>query len=169
MQNKTIIFLTENLSRINYWLQFAETKNAAVVVFDTAIIVAFYTILDNMSISFFIVLMTGYMLSLIIAFISFCPFKNYINVNENDGKLFKEDNHIYWGDIAKYSIKNYKKLLYKLHYNVGKNDIVINNYISQIIINSRIAKFKYGMFQISLVLTMLSIAISLFVFIVYKN
>ena len=41
--NKNVEFYEKNLERVNYWLQFAEAKNAAVIAFIVAILAVIYS------------------------------------------------------------------------------------------------------------------------------
>ena len=42
MKQKKIDFYEKNLDRVNYWLQFAEAKNAAIIAFVVAALAVFF-------------------------------------------------------------------------------------------------------------------------------
>ena len=147
---KRVEFYEKNLDRVNYWLQFAETKNAAAIAFIVAMLAVVYTsnLIDNLVL---VILITAvYVVSLIIAILSLYPqYKK--DVKSSDGTYKNTDNLLFWNDIAKYSVDDY---IDKVTKNFFKNNNAIISalelsFVEEIITNARIAKFKYNMFRTS--------------------
>ena len=150
---KKLEFHEKNLERVNYWLQFAEAKNAAVIAYIVAILAVIYAckIIDN---NILIIIITCvHVVSLIIAILSLYP-KYKKDVNSSDGIYDPNaDNFLFWSDIAKYSAEDYIKGVNEVFFsnennqNISKQELM---YAEEIITNARIAAFKYNMFRKSI-------------------
>lgn len=180
-------FYQKNLDSVNYWLQFAETKNAATIAFVSAVLAIIHSsnIINNEV--FKIIITIGYIVSLSISLCSYFPItksipiikkipiiknitttKNF-NAFVSDGTYKEKDNYLFWGDIAKYSVDDYLKLV---NVDFGGNSEnsstpLEEKYAEEIIINARIAKTKYDLFEFSLkVLVVTTVFIPVFMIIV---
>lgn len=146
--NKNVEFYEKNLERVNYWLQFAEAKNAAVIAFIVAILAVIYSgdVIGNAW--FNIILTVIYVISLVASLISFFPqYKKDVNVSA--GQYKTEDNILFWNDIAKYSIEDYINKVNVVNANENNTNAseIERTYVEEIITNARIAQFKYSMFK----------------------
>ena len=72
MENNNRDFHEKNLERVNYWLQFAEAKNAAIIAFIVAILAVIFSIEEQNDI-ILVIITTIYVAALVIAIISFYP------------------------------------------------------------------------------------------------
>ena len=151
-------FFEKQLERTNYWLSFAEAKNAALIALNVAMI-AFLAELKAECPAFKAILLGLFVVSCIISIVSFRPnTSSRVRKKETNGP---HDNLVFWGDIA--LLKDEKQYI----------DLVVERYFpemtfdeeydklsydlaSEIIINSKIAKRKYSLFNIALVLDILS-------------
>lgn len=91
-----ISFFEKQLERVNYWLSYAETKNAAMIALNVAICAA----LISMSLSdrLYVIAMVGLLVSTIILMVSFFPF--LANKASKKEKAKIAENYIFFGDIA---------------------------------------------------------------------
>lgn len=146
--DKKVEFYEKNLERVNYWLQFAETKNAAVIAFIVAMLAVIYSgdVIEN--VYFKIILTVIYVISLVASLISFFP-KYKKDVNVSAGQYKTEDNILFWDDIAKYSIEDYINKVNVVNANEENTNFSETEriYAEEIITNARIAQFKYNMFK----------------------
>lgn len=149
--DKRIAFYEKSLDRVNYWLQFAETKHAALIAFVIAVLAVIHSSDSIMSAEYKITLSVGYAISLGISLFSFLPVYK-LNIHINVGEYLEKDNVLFWGDICKYALNDY---MIKVNSDIftGEN----NNFTKEeellseeIIINARIANRKYKLFKYSL-------------------
>lgn len=150
MNNGNTEFYEKNLERVNYWLQFAETKNAAAIAFIVAILAVIYSSDVIGNVWFKIVLTIVYVISLIAALISFFP-QYRKDVNISVGQYTTDDNILFWKDIAKYSVEDYISKVNEINLDLSNADNVNTFeiekiFVEEIITNARIAQFKYNMF-----------------------
>ena len=91
-----ISFFEKQLERVNYWLSYAETKNAAMIALNVAICAA----LISMSLSdrLYVIAMVGLLVSTIILMVSFFPF--LANKASKREKAKIAENYIFFGDIC---------------------------------------------------------------------
>jgi hypothetical protein len=139
-------------SNVNEWLKFAETKNAALIVFSASIILAILTnITNNINIIlkyYIIICLIFQIISLIISLISFYPTIKISHILCKRNEISEKDNLLFYGNIFKYDEKMYLKSIF--------NDKVENttrfelDLAKQIIINSNITLKKYKFFKLSL-------------------
>lgn len=150
-------FYEKNLDRINYWLQFAEAKNAAVIAFVVAILAVIWTsnYSDN-ACCMVIIISIFYITSLVTSLYSFYPQGKNININDRMKEYREEDNLLFWDDIAKYSLEDYIKCINNWM-GLEKDDRskIETMYVEEIITNARIAKKKYKCFKWSVVFSII--------------
>ena len=141
-------FLKEQLERTNYWLAFSEAKNGGLVAVNIAII-AVVTQLTVMPFFMEVIVCCLFLVSSIINILSF-----YSNLRNKIKKKQKDDidqfNLLVYRDIAKF--KDADTYLTALKDNYGleiKNNkkVLYYDFITEIIINSEIAVYKYKMFN----------------------
>lgn len=138
-----IDFYEKNLDRVNYWLQFAEAKNAAMIAFIVTVLSIFNASFNNcyLRMLFYVV----FLLALCISIFSILP-KSNMNVDKVDGKYSDEDNCFYWNDIAKYSKNDYVNKINEL-FKSDNSSMLELMLASEIITNARIAKHKFTLFR----------------------
>lgn len=145
-----IDFYEKNLERVNYWLQFAEAKNAAMIAFVVAMLAVIYSFFSN--IIMLVILSLVYVIALIISTLSMFP-KGNMNTNIRDGDYVEEkDNYLYWKDIAKYSKTDYIEKVNKQFFDNNSSETTSRQEFmlaEEIITNARIAKYKYYMFELA--------------------
>lgn len=157
-------FFEKQLERTNYWLSFAEAKNAALIAFNVAMI-AFLAELTTEGPVFKTILLSLFVVSCIINMISFIP-----NTNNRVRKMKTNgfhDNLVFWNDIATLNDeKQYIDLVVEHYFPEMAFDVdhdkLSCDLASEIIINSKIAKRKYLLFRISLVVDILSFILFVF-------
>lgn len=141
-------FLDKSLDRVNYWLQFAEAKNAAMIAFVVAMLAVIYggDVINHLVLKIMITVI--YVISLLLSVISFYP-KYKKNVWICDGTYEVEDNLLFWKDISKYSVNDYLKAVSGKIFQVENErfDLDLRMYAEEIITNARIAKAKYMLFE----------------------
>ena len=100
-------FLEKQLDRTNYWLSFAEAKNAALIAFNVAIIAFIAEFQEDLPI-FSTVIMILSVVSTVICLISFIPItNNCTTINTHATAVTpneQKDNLIFWHDIAKLEV-----------------------------------------------------------------
>lgn len=144
-------FYEKSLDRVNYWLQFAETKHAALIAFLIAILAVVYSGNSFTNIWYRTILTVGYAISLTISMFSFTPIYKF-DINIKAGEYLEKDNIIFWGDISKYSLTDYIKkvnndIFTMDNENCSKEEKLLSE---EIIINSRITNRKYILFKYAL-------------------
>lgn len=134
-------------------VKFAETKNAALLVVNTAAVAGALQILitsvnlNAWTARYLVVLAVGNAVSGVIALLSFLPITS-LSWFVKRGKLADSDSLLFFGDSHKYGVKSYLRGLY-LASGVEKNEIPPLHcmYAEQIINNSRIAWRKFSYFR----------------------
>ena len=147
-------------------LKFAESKNAALLVSDSALIYAIMGFLkDNKAYTTLDVLITIYasifllFISSIICLVSFIP-KIKIDWLATIRRPREDDNLIFYGDIASYGSQEYlQSLCIGINIDINKVDQIEKYYAQQIIANSRIALRKFQCFNVSIILTLLAMLV----------
>lgn len=161
------IFLEQQLKRTNYWLSFAETKNGVLVAFNIAII-AVVAQIDKIPLEMQAVICILFSLSTLICFFSF--FSNLRNkINNKEGENIDEFNLLFYNDIAKIKDTDMYLNALKGRYNlkIKENEKKLyEDFITEIIINSEIAVYKYNMFNKSMFIDAFSICLFIIAFIV---
>ena len=157
-------------TNVNDWLKFAEAKNGVLIAFNNALVFGLFSILDSTSKPLNDLTTQIYITCLLLLIASAISILSFIpQLREPILSLWNipkaepdKDNTLYFGDILKYEKEDYLELIYK------ENDAdtqSINKYqlqlASQIIINSKIAYFKYELFVFSSWITFIAIIISI--------
>jgi len=146
--------LKDIFSNVNDWLKFAEAKTGTLLAGNGVIIFGLFRIfkdsdeLHNPYISIAIILLSLSIFTNLLSLIPSLkvPFLLYIE----DTK--KDDNLLYFLDIAKYTTNDYLK---KLDSSINEFTNFEKYYAEEIIINSKIAMMKYRLFRIAIILTSL--------------
>lgn len=147
--NKLNTFLEKQLERTNYWLSFAEAKNAALIALNVAMI-AFLAELKAECSVFKTLLIALFVISCVICMYSFSPNTTNRVHTVKAGKIY--DNLVFWNDIATMQNEQQYIDLVKERYFKGmtfyiEHDKLSYDLASEIIINSRITKKKYQLFK----------------------
>ncbi len=135
---------------VNNWLKFAEAKNGAIIALNSALIFGLFQVCQDIKIGNIILIMYVYsahislFISIIIAILSFVPKLSYQYTSFSKPK--DSDNLLYFGDIAKYSEKEYTDKLSSMADEITDFD---KQYISQITTNSKITYVKYKQFELA--------------------
>jgi len=166
-------FLEKQLDRTNYWLSFAEAKNAALIAFNVAIIAFIAEFQEDLPI-FSTVIMILSVVSTVICLISFIPItNNCTTINTHATAVTpneQKDNLIFWHDIAKLEDENeYINSVISRYCpqntSCDQPNKLCLDFASEILINSRIAKRKYTYFKIALSVDILALLICVLLFI----
>lgn len=139
-------------NNVNDWLKFAETKNAALVAADVAILIGVASLFEDASgwLLIYLILLTAFVgLSLVIGLLSFLP-ATKIPWLRKPATIQEKRNVLYYGDIADQDVESYLELLKSVLEEGVEPTPIGRAYIEQIIINSKIAVKKYGYFTTSL-------------------
>lgn len=153
-------FLEKSLDRVNYWLQFAETKHAALIAFLVAVLAVLHSG-DFINLYIFKLIMTIiYLGALVISIISFFP-RYDKDTSRSTGMYKNNDNLLFWKDIAKYSEHDFLKKMYKDFFEKEKQnfDKEEKQYVEEIIINARIAKYKFDLFRTATIVVVVGISL----------
>lgn len=151
--------LNNTFENINGWLKYSEAKNGVLLTLTSGFIGSVISIygfpaqlsesfVDNLKVIYHWELIIALSISLVLLLISFLPQTNnrvfwFSSLEKRD-----DDNLLFYGDIQKYSVKEYLNKL-----NDGKENQYSNNeffYANQIIINSRITYRKLQYFKVAL-------------------
>ena len=148
-----ISFFEKQLDRVNYWLSYAETKNAAMIALNVAICAA----LISMSLSdrLYVIAMVGLLVSTIILMVSFFPF--LANKASKKEKAKIAENYIFFGDIADY-ISNVNTCYFNGQKQNSESDKLVLDFANGIIYNSRLACRKFVAFKWALGIDVLAVA-----------
>lgn len=146
--------LRDTLSKVNDWVKYAEAKNAANIAFSSASIFGVSRImLSKPDLSDYIhyysyLIISLLALSLVLSLISFIPKLKtpWINI----GNCEENDNLLYFGHACKYSGSKYLDKLYLGNAANSKNYEVELMYSNQIVINSKVAYTKFGLFDLAI-------------------
>lgn len=148
MNKDEIDLLDKILSKTNDWLKFAEAKNGAIVAVVCTVMFGVNRVvvnLEELPCYLLIYLLAFFLLSslsLLISLSSFIPRLKkpfWLKFEEKSNR----DNPFYFGDACKYDGYSYLKLLGITDSNQSK---IVEKMADQIVINSRIASLKYGLF-----------------------
>jgi hypothetical protein len=159
-------------NNVNKWLEFSEKKNTYVFSFFSLMIIftPFIGKLTNLSLLLKIstsIFYFFYIITITITVLSLFPktdISEKIVKKGRDKKITENDNLLFFGDISKYSVVEYKNALAKKYKMSETLDAYKDDLVTQIIINSNIANTKLVYFKISvklLCLAMVQFAICL--------
>ncbi len=137
----------KQLQQTNYWLSFAEAKNAAIIVFNVTLIGLLF---DSLNHIMFLISSILFVVSCLISLYSFLPNMNSKAKNTIDEENC-ERNLIFYGDIAKIGkTEEYIKLTIK-EYFPEVEDIALSKLAkdaaSEVHINSQITVNKMNLFK----------------------
>ena len=136
------------LSTVNRWLEFAEKKNGALLVADSAVVFAILALLKDGSapqIWMAIGLYSAQFLLILSALCSLTSFfpKRHIPWLASRRQASETDNLLFYGDIANYDPSGYLRALYSQCNPKDETLPIEEDYAGQIVMNSRIAVWKY--------------------------
>ncbi|SHK18735.1 Pycsar system effector family protein [Desulforamulus aeronauticus] len=161
--------VTEKLDKvftnINYWLVFAEAKNASLLALNGAGIYGLVGLLKNSDyngghyLTLYLWMVVVFLsVGLVIPLLSFSPVVNIFNSKKKLLSQNKENlNLLFFGDLVKYDCsKEYVVDFYKHYFDVKilENEVskIHLDYADEILINSRIAVKKYALFKYALLM-----------------
>ena len=160
MYDKIVSHFEKQLDRTNYWLSFAEAKNGAVIAVNVALMAVLVEIFDKAPV-FCVVAMCCFLVSCGLSLISFIP-----NTNSRPDVEKSTDydamNLLFYGDIAligttsKYIELSINRYFTGVEPMIG--DKIVYDLASNVLINSRIAMKKYGLFKWAVKVDLLAIA-----------
>nr|WP_297938327.1 Pycsar system effector family protein [uncultured Lachnoclostridium sp.] len=165
-RDKVLALLKDTLVRVNSWLTFAETKNAALLGFNVALIAFAYKLkVDKESkllLSIVFVVCLGIVL---LAFLSLCP--KLLKYRPPKTRLTDSDkqksNLLFFGDIKRFTECDYVKEVYKryLDKEIRMNEIsrLELDIAQEIIVNAYIAYRKYELFRIACFAELVSVGL----------
>ena len=156
--------LKDILENMNSWLKFAENKNAAIIAFNSAVLFGIVSILIQVTVIprviryylCFAVLMLGF--GIISSLLSFLP-QLRLPWFFTRALADEKDNLLYFGHAARYTPDSYVKTFSKvLKRKVDQTTPLEKWYAEQIVMNSRIAMYKYRWFMVALWFTIAAFA-----------
>ena len=154
--------LEKVFDNVNHWLDFAEAKNAALIVFNIALITVL-SAWNNMHLNVLrSVIMLGCILSTIVTLWSFWP---RCNIKKKFGVITSYDNYLFYKDIAKYTYEEYLKIICEEYFNKDPGTLIVKHklliqYAEEIISLSKITLKKYQLFQIGVAIDIISLIIT---------
>lgn len=151
------------LSSVNDWLRFAESKNAALLVANSAVIFGVLRVLKGSTpLRDGLMLYLYFSLSLLVlsgalCFLSFIP-QLEIPWLASQRQTTDDDNLVFYAEIADYSPQDLLKALYrKSNLELDDPAPLEEDYAAQIVVNSRIAVRKYRFFSAAIWLALIAI------------
>lgn len=163
-------YLEKQLDRIDKWLSFAEAKNAALIAFNVALL-AFVTELLSGYPYVNLIFIMCILVATVVALISFYPFKGHPN---NKKEKYTETSEIdkinltFWAEIAKF--EDHEKYLGAVteKYFSGQNEYssMAKDLAAEVWENSGIAARKYKLFRYALTIELVSIVVTLLLFLI---
>lgn len=161
MEKEKKELLKEIFDNVNYWLAFAEAKNAGLLAFNIATLALLFSMEKINTV--------GYILSVIILISTFFVFlalwSRFAAIWENKDEPEEKDNLLYYRDIAKYSEE---KFLLKFHENyfnesltnIDSVDPYIRNIASEIRTNAKITSRKFDLFNTALIVDIFALIVA---------
>ncbi len=154
LSDKCIEFLDKQLEHINSWLTFAEAKNAALIALNITVIgVVFEQFSENKLPA--TILIIAFAFSALTNLISFWPNNTSRPPKHTGHRIVDSLNLAFWGDIATVEDEEqYLGLVTSQYFpsltieDEGRK--LFTDLASEIVINSRIATWKYKLFKFSL-------------------
>lgn len=178
MESEPIEALNKLLTRLDNLITFAEAKNAALLVFNTAILKGIDIDKINNSIGYKLIAIAN-MVSFFIALYSFKPLGNFKLETFLMFNIFKHQtqknldayrlNLLYYEDIAKCrDFKQYEKFIaqrYKIDFKINEA-FVIRDYAHEIFEDARIAARKYRLFKFAMRINLFMILMLAFILLI---
>lgn len=158
--------LLENIfNNINKWLEFSERKNAYIFSLFSLMIIftPFISKLTSLCLLLKISVCIFYFFYMIIVTFTFLSLFPKTKISENivengqNKKTMKKDNLLFFGDISKYSVEEYKNALVEKYKISEKPSSYKDDLITQIIINANIISTKLAFFKASVILACIAI------------
>lgn len=154
--------LKEIYDNVNYWLGYAEAKNAGLLAFNIAGLAVLFS-LENIG---GLVYILSVFLFGSIFFVFLALWSRFAATWKNETNKSANDNLLFYLDIAKYSDDEFVVQFYKNYFqenldNVEAVPMYIRNISSEIVINARIASRKFELFNIALKIDVLALAIAI--------
>ena len=152
------IFFEKQLDRVNYWLAYAEAKNAAIIALNIAIAAAFIS--ASFTYGLYRVALGLLFIASLVSLISFWPSLASVIFPRRKNKI--AENYIYFGDVALIDNKDdYIDYISESYFGGsqikgGKRNLV-SDFASEIIYNSRLAKSKFFFSRVALVLDLIAL------------
>ena len=162
--------LKEMFSNVNDWLKFAELKNGMMVALNSTFVLAVIKseFKEKFQAGVYFVVLSLFVISLILSISSYLPKIKCIDDNWLIGKkkgIKPERNLLFYGDIYNISKNDLVNKVYKEYFKKDISNIEINkielDYAEEIIVNSKIAIYKYFLFKLSLYITLFSLLVIL--------
>lgn len=162
-----IAFFEKQLDRANYWLAYAEAKNAAIIALNIAIVAAFI----SASFTYNLYRVAGSLLFIasVVSLISFWPFLASVIIPRRKNKL--AENYIYFGDIALVDNKeSYIDFIVDSYFSGRQINAcdrkLVSDFASEIIYNSRLATGKFFFSRVALILDLIALLLVIVQFLV---
>lgn len=160
-----IDYLEKNLDRIHGWILSADQKISIFLAFQ-ALILGFFgsTLLKVLFLCYFYFQILFYIIFVSVLLIVYSVFNNAFALIPKLKKSTDDKSTIYFSDISKLSIKEYKKLL-AITDNLNYKEDIIN----QIYNSSKIATLKHKQLQKSITIFLIGIGIAIlsYVYIIF--
>ena len=156
--------LKDIFDNVNSWLKFAESKNAALIAFNSAAGFGLASLLASSKLTLspvhvyacLCILLLG--LGAVAGLISFLP-RLRIPWSFSKTRINAWDNLLFFGHIARYTPERYLDSLSKLVETEARNFTDMQRiYAEQIVINSQITMYKYRCFTVGLWFTLSAFA-----------
>lgn len=146
-------FLSANLARVIDFVKFAETKNAALLTFSSAWILASVNVYNSQSTTpewknVFLCIIPVFTISAITAIVSFFP---RINLDCFHKDPERSKSLLFFGDIASFSPESFRDRVAKRYFPPDEHSVTQNfcdDMAIQIHVNSCIAVRKFNLFKI---------------------
>lgn len=162
-----ITFFEKQLDRVNYWLAYAEAKNAAIIALNIAIVAAFIS--ASFTYSLYRVVLGLLFIASVVSLISFWPLLASVIFPRRKNKL--AENYIYFGDIALVDNKeNYIDFIMDSYFSGSRikecERKLVSDFASEIIYNSRLATSKFFFSRVALILDLIALLLAIVQFLV---
>ena len=158
---------------VNYWLSFAETKNAALVGFNSTVIIGLLAIINtenialNLAVNY--VLTPTFTIAIFLSLIALMPVLKYFKSDNKKAKYNDNSNIYYFGTLKDLSPKELLRILDSTETNEVISDMTFNRFerdlANQIIMNSGITWAKYRFFNIASYFTIIGFLLSILLYI----
>jgi hypothetical protein len=163
--------MNDVLSTVHGQLQFAEAKNGALLAVNLAVVVGIATIFDDMKelplavIVCLSMVMVGLAIAAFTALWSFLPVHGVARHQYSKGTEGGGANLFYWGEIARFTPKHYAEELLKALGIAEPPSRIELDLADQIVINAGIAERKFKVFNTAALITIVTAAVSVVVFV----
>ncbi|MCJ8343695.1 MAG: hypothetical protein MJH09_12760 [Cetobacterium sp.] len=168
-EDNVLVELKNILEEVKVWLHFGEAKHGALLAINLVLIFKctdfFINIKENKIIGnkvFLMCIMSLYIVSTIISFISFMPKLNKLDDSDVCENEINITNNLlnFFGDIKSYnSSKLYLRDIYKKYFDIDRIKdfpLIELDYAKEIIINSQITNNKFKLFKLCVIIDILA-------------